>query len=77
MSAPITETVQLCFGLKATDKNPKTTLVADVEETVTRIAKQGTYTSGCSEKVYDTYERIQGVDSYGSFIEAVPKYLLD
>jgi hypothetical protein len=69
------ETVQLCFGLKATDKSPKPTLAIDVEETVKRIASRGTYTIGCHEKVFDTYERIADTPKLRAFIDFdVKKY---
>jgi hypothetical protein len=75
MSAPIMEIVQLCFGLKASDKNPKTTLAIDVEDTVKRITKWGTYTIGCNEKVFDTYERIADAPKLRAFIDFdVKKY---
>lgn len=62
------KTVQLTFGLLATDKYPKTVRIDDVEETIKRVSERGTYASG-DVKVYDTYEKINGTEKLRAFID--------
>lgn len=81
-AAATADTVQLTFGLLATDKYPKTTLVKDVDALVRRIAEHGTYVG--STKVYDTYEKLRDIDILRAFLDfdikrykdgsAIPKY---
>lgn len=70
--------VHLCFGLSATNKQPITVPIADVETRVAHIAKQGTYAdSSMQTKVYDSYEVLTGHSTLRVFLDLDIKRYVD
>jgi hypothetical protein len=70
--------VQLCFGLSATNKQPITIPVSEVESRVAHIVKHGTYVdSAMQTKVHDTYEVLAGHGMLRAFMDLDIKRWLD
>jgi hypothetical protein len=63
-------TVQLCFGLLASNKQPITCNINSVEDKVLHIAKRGTATDAYMQNlVYDSYEVLPPVGSLRAFLD--------
>lgn len=69
-------TVQISFGLFASNKHPTEYNACDVESTVAAVAKSGTMSSS-NTLVFDSYEVLVGKDSLRAFLDLDIKRWLD